>query len=312
MTASKQTITLEGSIKEEVLGLFDKHIKEIKNMLNISVTARGPSIHISGEEEDVSRGADIIHRCISRAHEGKPVSEKFFRSLMTKKKGSISFSSHLDIYPRTEGQERYLQAIQKHDIVFVTGPAGTGKTYLAVASAVNALLEHRVKKIVLVRPAVEAGEKLGFLPGDMRDKVNPYLIPVYDALYEMLSYEKTNMYMERSIIEVIPLAFMRGRTFHNSFIVMDEGQNTSKRQMLMFLTRMGVESHMIVTGDITQVDLPQGEPSGMLHALSVLDNISGITCVELKRSDIVRHKLVKSIVRHYSLDNGDSSVPPVH
>jgi len=304
MASVTRTIRINGQVKEKVLGLFDKHIKKIKKKLDINISNRGPSIHISGEEEHVSRGADIVNKCILRAHEGKQVTESFLNALLSRKKGEKAFFSGLDIYPRTSGQEEYLEAIEKHEIVFVTGPAGTGKTYLAVASAVNALLEHSIRKIVLVRPAVEAGEKLGFLPGDMKEKVNPYLIPVYDALYDMLSYEKTKMYMERGIIEVIPLAFMRGRTFHDSFIVMDEGQNTSKRQMLMFLTRMGVGSRMIVTGDITQTDIPPGEVSGMLYALSVLRDIKGIGFTELKRPDIVRHPLVKSIVRHYSLDNG--------
>ncbi|MFC1478999.1 PhoH family protein [Planctomycetota bacterium] len=303
MTAGKKIIRIDDPIQEKVLGIFDKHIKQIKKQCDISISTRGASIHISGDEENVSRGAEVIQKCISRVSEGKQVTEAFLDSVLSHNQEGAAFVD-LDIYPRTKGQGEYLEAIEAHDIVFVTGPAGTGKTYLAVASAVNALMNHKVKKIVLVRPAVEAGEKLGFLPGDMREKVNPYLIPVYDALYDMLSYDKTKAYMERGIIEVIPIAFMRGRTFHSSFIVMDEGQNTSKGQMLMFLTRMGVGSDVIVTGDITQIDLPQGEPSGLLHALSVLKNIKGIGFVELKRSDIVRHSLVKKIVRYYTIDNG--------
>jgi len=302
MGAIKEILHIDGVEEEKVLGLFDAYVKRIKRECNVNITVRGKSIRVAGEEDDVARAAGVIHKCIARVREGKEVTDAFLDALLREGSGKSAFFSSLDIYPRTKGQEQYLETIATHDIVFVTGPAGTGKTYLAVASAVNALLEYAVKKIVLVRPAVEAGEKLGFLPGDMQEKVNPYLSPVYDALYDMLGYDTTRTYMERGIIEVIPIAYMRGRTFHNSFIIMDEGQNTSRRQMLMFLTRMGVGSKVVVTGDVTQIDLPPGEPSGMLHALSVFAGVDEIGIVELKRADIVRHGLVKKIVRLYQLD----------
>jgi len=203
------------------------------------------------------------------------------------------------IKPRTAGQQRYIEAIRKHDVVFSVGPAGTGKTYLAVAMAVEALKTREIRKIVLVRPAVEAGESLGFLPGDLQAKINPYLRPLLDALHEMIDYDQIQRFMEEDVIEVVPLAYMRGRTLNSAFIILDEAQNTTVAQMKMFLTRMGEHSRIVIAGDTTQVDLPTHAPSGLIDALSRLRNVRGIAQVHLSKSDIVRHRLVQDIVQAY-------------
>src|SRR6185503_3857901 len=203
------------------------------------------------------------------------------------------------ISPRTQGQARYMTAIREHDVVFAVGPAGTGKTYLAVAMAVEAFKRKQFRKIVLVRPAVEAGESLGFLPGDLHAKINPYLRPLLDALQEMIDYDQMKRFMEQDVIEVVPLAYMRGRTLNEAFIILDEAQNTTVAQMKMFLTRMGIGSKIVISGDTTQVDLPRASASGLIDALSRLRDIEGINIVQLNKSDIVRHKLVQEIVRAY-------------
>jgi phosphate starvation-inducible protein PhoH and related proteins len=215
-------------------------------------------------------------------------------------------ADEIDVYakgrgvkPKTDGQRRYIDAILKHDLTFCVGPAGTGKTYLAVAAATSMLKHGQAKRIVLARPAVEAGERLGFLPGDLQAKVNPYLRPLFDALHDMMEFEQVKRFMLNDVIEVIPLAFMRGRTLNDSVIILDEAQNTTASQMLMFLTRLGNDSKMIVTGDTTQIDLPEDVPSGLVDAMSKLSGIKGIATVELERSDIVRHRLVQNIVNAY-------------
>ena len=209
------------------------------------------------------------------------------------------FEKAKKIHPRTAGQFEYVEAIRKNDIVLCVGPAGSGKTYLAVAMAVNALRQEQVRKIVLVRPAVEAGERLGFLPGDLHSKLNPYLRPLLDALNDILSFEQVKRYMENDVIEIVPLAYMRGRTLNSTFMILDEGQNTTVTQMKMFLTRMGQESRIVATGDVTQIDLPPNVPSGMIDAVGRLGHIPGLACVHLTTKDIVRHRLVGEIVRAY-------------
>lgn len=203
------------------------------------------------------------------------------------------------IIPKTDTQKRYLDAIREHDIVFGIGPAGTGKTYLAMAMAVNAFLKKQVSRIVLARPAIEAGEKLGFLPGDIQEKVNPYLRPLYDALYDMMEAEKSLKMIDRGVIEIAPLAFMRGRTLNDAFVILDEAQNTTTEQMKMFLTRLGFNSKAVITGDVTQIDLPSGRPSGLVEVIRILDGIEGITFINFSERDVVRHKLVQEIVKAY-------------
>lgn len=203
------------------------------------------------------------------------------------------------IIPKTENQKRYLDSIREYDIVFGIGPAGTGKTYLAMAMAVNALLKKQISRIVLARPAIEAGEKLGFLPGDIQEKVNPYLRPLYDALYDMMEAEKALKLIERGVIEIAPLAFMRGRTLNDAFVILDEAQNTTAEQMKMFLTRLGFNSKAVITGDVTQIDLPTGRPSGLVEVIRILDGIDGITFVNFSERDVVRHRLVQAIIKAY-------------
>ena len=203
------------------------------------------------------------------------------------------------IIPKTDNQKRYLDSIREYDIVFGIGPAGTGKTYLAMAMAVNALLKKQISRIVLARPAIEAGEKLGFLPGDIQEKVNPYLRPLYDALYDMMEAEKALKLIERGVIEIAPLAFMRGRTLNDAFVILDEAQNTTAEQMKMFLTRLGFNAKAVITGDVTQIDLPTGRPSGLVEVIRILDGVEGITFVNFSERDVVRHKLVQAIIKAY-------------
>ncbi|MFH1707714.1 MAG: PhoH family protein [Planctomycetota bacterium] len=303
MAKPTRTVVIEAGLSDELLGVCDANIRAVRERLGVGISARGGSITVKGETGAVAHAARVIRQFIARVQNGEPITDNAVASLIAlDAAGGDGSLDGLDIHPRTPGQARYLAAIDAHDMVFVTGPAGTGKTFLAVAGAVDALKANRVKKIVLVRPAVEAGEKLGFLPGDLREKVNPYLIPVYDALHEMLGFETTAAYLEQGIIEVAPIAFMRGRTLHRAFIIMDEGQNTSPAQMLMFLTRMGVGAKVVVTGDVTQIDLPPGMPSGLLRALEVLRGVGGIGFVALDPADIVRHALVREIVRVFRVD----------
>ncbi|MFP4660707.1 MAG: PhoH family protein [Halanaerobiales bacterium] len=300
-------------IVRNLMGHKDENLKIIeKTMDDVKLIARGNKIKIIGEKEQVNKAEDILLKLIDITSEEKSLSEqevKYSVEILSKDP-SININEIYDdvlqvnyrgkkIKVKTMGQKLYIEAIKNSDIVFSIGPAGTGKTYLAMVMAVKALLNKDVYRIILTRPAIEAGEKLGFLPGDMQDKVDPYLRPLYDALYDILGPEKVNLYLEKDIIEVAPLAYMRGRTLDNSFVILDEAQNTTPEQMKMFLTRIGFCSQAIITGDITQVDLPNNKNSGLNTVQSILKGIDGIEFVYLTKQDVVRHKLVKDIIRAY-------------
>ena len=294
-----------------VLGSHDHNLRLIKRETGVGIVARGGQVMIEGSEEAVPLAMRALAEIRSRVKTYGQVRELEVQNILTAIAGDSEgagrdrvrvFYRDRMIVPRSEGQQDYIQAIRDHDIVFCVGPAGTGKTYLAVAMAVSAVREGLLRKIVLVRPAVEAGEKLGFLPGTMQEKVNPYLRPLYDALNDMMEFGQVQKYVERDIIEVVPLAFMRGRTLNESFIILDEAQNTTTMQMKMFLTRLGARSKAVVTGDATQIDLPSGETSGLLDAQRLFRNIAGIAFVALTRVDIVRHRLVQEIVEAYERD----------
>ncbi|MGO2083233.1 PhoH family protein [Vagococcus sp.] len=296
----------------DLFGAQDKNLKLLEDYLNVEITTRGEIIHIEGEANDVQQTHNILkvlHELISRSHSLN--SQDVITAI--KMSQSQTLSSFLLLYENTlikdaKGQEikiknlsqrQYVNAIKTSDIVFGIGPAGTGKTFLAVVMAVAALKNGQVQKIILTRPAVEAGESLGFLPGDLQEKVNPYLRPIYDALYQILGMEHTNRLMERGVIEIAPLAYMRGRTLEDAFIILDEAQNTTNAQMKMFLTRLGYRSKMIVNGDKTQIDLPKGVESGLIHSERLLQGIKRIEFVEFSANDVVRHPVVADIIRAY-------------
>ncbi len=295
---------------KEVFGILDANLKVVEKDCGVEIVCRGGDIIISGEEPE--RAAAALEEMFALVREGHALDEQKVNYILELSRDGISYvksSISKDVVcfthkgkpikAKTIGQKKYVDAVAKNDIVFGIGPAGTGKTYLAVALAINSLKNKEVEKIILARPAVEAGERLGFLPGDLQEKVDPYLRPLYDALYEMLGREAALRLKEREIIEVVPLAYMRGRTLDNSFIILDEAQNSTKEQMKMFLTRMGFGSKVIVTGDITQVDLPRGKRSGLIDALRILKGIEGIAFCELSDRDVVRHPLVRRIVNAY-------------
>ena len=291
-----------------LLGARDQHVRKIRDALGVSIGVHNGTIRIAGEPEAVETATAVVEQLqIFANRHGTLMPEDVGRVLAGVRNGEASpetapievFNVGRQIRPKTPGQAQYVDAIRTHSLVFCTGPAGTGKTYLAVAMAVSALKRQAVRKIVLVRPAVEAGESLGFLPGDLQAKINPYLRPLLDALREMADHELIKRYTEQDLIEVIPLAYMRGRTLNEAFIILDEAQNTSVAQMKMFLTRMGMGSKIVVSGDITQIDLPAHTKSGLVDALERLRNIQGIQSVCLTERDIVRHPLVQEIVRAY-------------
>jgi phosphate starvation-inducible protein PhoH and related proteins len=301
---------------ESLFGTRDENIRLIEDALSVRTRLLNDSIEIEGESSGVSRAAGILHDYATLIREGHVfqngdlngylrvvTSDKdtTLRSLVESGK-QRTFGKKV-ITPKTMTQRRYIDAIEHHDLVFGIGPAGTGKTYLAVAMAVAALLSKRVSRIILTRPAVEAGERLGFLPGTLQEKVDPYLRPLYDALYDMIEAEKIEKLLERNTIEVAPLAFMRGRTLNDSFIIMDEAQNTSPEQMKMILTRQGFNSKMVVTGDVTQIDLPSAQRSGLIEVMDVLRDVEGISFVQFDERDVVRHSLVQRIVRAYERYN---------
>jgi phosphate starvation-inducible PhoH-like protein len=294
-----------------ILGEHDAHLKMLEETLSAHIVVRGNEINISGQPTEVEEAINAFSHLLALAAAGQAITTASVNyALATRHQPPADLPQALSepiyitakgraVRPKTIGQWQYLQAIRKHDMVFGIGPAGTGKTYLAVAAAVAALKNRRVSRIVLARPAVEAGEKLGFLPGDLQEKVNPYLRPVYDALDETLGQEQARKHMERGTIEVAPLAYMRGRTLDDAFIILDEAQNTTPQQMKMFLTRMGLGSAMVINGDITQVDLPAGQASGLVEAQRLLHGIRGLNFCYLTKLDVVRHPLVQRIIEAY-------------
>ncbi len=295
-----------------LFGDLDKHLRLIEDIYGVVLSARGNRIQIEGEEQAVAAVERLLKQLedllakgiISRKDEVSDAIQAFSSDSSVALKDifqkTIPVSSRKrPIVPKNEMQRRYIETIRQSDVVFGIGPAGTGKTYLAMATAVSALLRREVSRIILVRPAVEAGEKLGFLPGDLYEKVHPYLRPLYDALYDMIETEKANKLVERGDIEIAPLAFMRGRTLNDSFIILDEAQNTTSEQMKMFLTRLGFNSKTVITGDITQIDLPSGRSSGLIEVQKILEGIEGVQFVYFTNRDVVRHKLVQQIIKAY-------------
>jgi len=301
-------------------GDLDKNLRLIENTYGVIVNARGNRIQIEGDGKSVANVEQLIKQLADMLSQGiisgkddvKDAIHAFSSDPSATLKDifekNIPVSSRKrPVAPKNETQRNYVEAIRQFDVVFGIGPAGTGKTYLAMATAVSALLRREVSRIILVRPAVEAGEKLGFLPGDLYEKVNPYLRPLYDALYDMIETEKANKLVERGDIEIAPLAFMRGRTLNDSFIILDEAQNTTSEQMKMFLTRLGFNSKTVITGDITQIDLPGGRNSGLIEVQKILDNIEGIKFVYFTNRDVVRHKLVQQIIKAYEHHEADDA-----
>lgn len=295
-----------------VFGNFDSNVNQIQKAFGVTIFSRGSDVRISGEEPGVTRAETAMHTLCAMYSRGEAITDQNVRyaiSLvnegsegeMEKMSGDCVCVSYAGkpIKPKTVGQKKYCDMIRSHTITFGVGPAGTGKTYLAVALAVTAFKQHSVQRIILTRPAVEAGEKLGFLPGDLQNKVDPYLRPLYDALFDMFGQEAFARLQEKGAIEVAPLAYMRGRTLDDSFIILDEAQNTTREQMKMFLTRLGFNSKMVITGDITQIDLPDSAKSGLIEALRVLKNVEDIGQNRFTEKDVVRHKLVQDIVKAY-------------
>ena len=295
-----------------IFGSFDENIRLLEKEFNVTVTNRDGELRISGEAEDVMHAAKAVQAMLTLSSRGEALGEQNVRYIIdmvrTGKEEQISelagdvlciSAKGRPVKPKTIGQKEYIQSVLKNTVTIGVGPAGTGKTYLAVAAAVQAFREKQVNRIILTRPAVEAGERLGFLPGDLQSKVDPYLRPLYDALFDMLGAETYQKYLERGNIEVAPLAYMRGRTLDDSFIILDEAQTTSREQMKMFLTRLGFGSKIVITGDVTQIDLPDGKASGLREAMRVLKNVEGIGICELTNADVVRHVMVQRIVRAY-------------
>lgn len=311
---TKRMIEIPENIEvSELFGQFDSNMKLIEKSFNVSISLREDGVRITGEDISIDRAGNVVHMLITMLTNNEKIDEqKIMYAISVEQEGGGIDVSKLGsdcvainvkgqpIKTKTFGQKKYVEAIDKNTIVFGIGPAGTGKTYLAVAKAVTALKRREVSRIILTRPAVEAGEKLGFLPGDLQNKVDPYLRPLYDGMYEMLGGEGFLRYQERGVIEVAPLAYMRGRTLDNSFIILDEAQNTTPEQMKMFLTRVGYGSHVIVTGDITQIDLPGDKKSGLKEAMKILGGIEGIAFCKFTEKDVVRHPLVQEIIKAYA------------
>lgn len=299
-----------------IFGDFDENINTLQKEYGVVIFSRGTDIKITGAEENVNRAASAVESLIKLLDKGETITDQSVRYVISMVNDGteeqvvklasdcicVSFTGK-PIKPKTLGQKKYVDSIKANTITFGVGPAGTGKTYLAVALAVRAFKAHEIQRIILTRPAVEAGEKLGFLPGDLQNKVDPYLRPLYDALFEMMGAENYQRNLEKGFIEVAPLAYMRGRTLDDSFIILDEAQNTTPEQMKMFLTRLGFNSKMVITGDVTQIDLPDAKRSGLVEAVKVLKNVDGIAINRFSEKDVVRHKLVQDIVKAYEKYN---------
>jgi phosphate starvation-inducible PhoH-like protein len=297
--------------KNSFSGVLDKNLKKLEQRLEISLSVRGDSLLIDGDEEKVEFAKHFFHKMRELEEKGYALKEEDFHIVLDLLEEDRDHRledffpaeplslSRKSVTPKSLNQQEYIQAIKNYDLVFGIGPAGTGKTYLAMAMALSFLQNKTVNRIILTRPAVEAGEKLGFLPGDMYQKINPYLRPLYDALFDLVESEQANGLIEKGVIEIAPLAFMRGRTLNNSFIILDEAQNTTKEQMKMTLTRAGFDSKMVVTADITQIDLPQPRKSGVLHAMKILSSINGIATIHFNDRDVFRHPLVQKIIKAY-------------
>lgn len=297
---------------ETLFGVHDQNIKYLESLLDVQINGRGHTLSIDGEPKDVETVEQILNDFSELFAEGRQFNDKELREAFAQiaedrayslkdyfTRSRFSPAGKKQVAPKSAMQRRYIEAIQQKDIVFGIGPAGTGKTYLGVAMAVQALMQKQVNRIVLARPAVEAGEKLGFLPGDLQEKVDPYLRPLYDALFDLVDYERVERLLEKRVIEIAPLAFMRGRTLSDAFVILDEAQNTTSEQMKMFLTRIGFGSKAVITGDVTQIDLPAGKRSGLVEAERVLSAVEDIDFVYFSEKDVVRHKLVQMIIRAY-------------
>ena len=291
-----------------LFGPQDVYLRQIRDSLGVGIVLRGENLILDGEEDRLPRAREALEQLLPMVRRKGILKEEDLARVLgiplvtndPSPEAKIDlFEKARSVKPRTKGQEHYVDGMRKYELVFCTGPAGCGKIYLAVAMAVNALRRQQIRKIVLVRPAVEAGEKLGFLPGDMMQKVNPYLRPLLDAMSDMLTFEQVQRYMQEDVIEILPLAFMRGRTLNNTFMILDEGQNTTTTQMKMFLTRIGFGSTAVITGDITQIDLPKGTKSGLNHVIEVLKDVPGISFTHFQSKDVVRHPLVQRIVEAY-------------
>ncbi len=307
----KQSVALAGGI-EQLFGTRDENLKLLESVLGVATVLRDNRLEIEGEADSVERGVAIVEGYNEMIREGRVFDHAEVKSALrlALAEPDVTLRSTLapsrprvfgkkSVTPRSPNQRRYMELMEKYDMVFAIGPGGTGKTYLAVAMAVSALLTKQVNRIILVRPAVEAGERLGFLPGTIQEKIDPYMRPLYDALYDMLDADKLERYLERGIIEVAPLAFMRGRTLNDSFVILDEAQNSTTEQMKMFLTRLGFNSKAVITGDVTQIDLPSERRSGLVEAIEIVGRVEGIAQVYFAERDVVRHNLVQRIIRAY-------------
>src|ERR1700723_2180018 len=307
----KKSIGITHNI-ETLFGTRDENVRVLEDGLNVTIDLRSNAVELEGAARDVARAEQVFADYESLQRSGYSFNNGDLNSMLRvltadptatlrglADAGRQRSLGRRMVQPKSVNQRRYVEAIEKHDMVFGIGPAGTGKTYLAVAMAISALLAKRVNRIILARPAVEAGERLGFLPGTLQDKIDPYLRPLYDALYDMMDPEKVDRYLEKNVIEIAPIAFMRGRTLNDSFVILDEAQNTTSEQMKMFVTRLGFNSKAVITGDVTQIDLPNARRSGLLEAVDILKRVEGLTFVYLEEGDVVRHHLVQRIIRAY-------------